>query len=250
MTHFTPQEERELETIRSFYDREYYGKEQGIGSLPWHCRVAASDLANVRGGDVLDVACGTGAWLGHFLRMGAKSISGIDLSAKAIEAAQRTYPLGNLRVGAAEILPFDDATFDVVTCMGSLEHFLDKPAALREMMRVAKPGAEFLLLVPNAGFLTRRLRLYGGTHQVKVKEDVLSLNAWAELFSSVGLDVTHRRRDLHPLGIGWITHARWYTWPARAMQALLLACWPIKWQYQVYHYATRRQSMDQATRGR
>ncbi|QDE38785.1 class I SAM-dependent methyltransferase [Luteibacter pinisoli] len=240
MTNFTPEEERDLEVIRSFYDQEYYGTDTSSARLPWHCRLAAAALSRVNGGDVLDVACGTGAWLGHFRRMGARGISGIDLSAKAIDAARRVYPGGDFRVGAAEVLPYESGSFDVVTCMGSLEHFVDKPGALREMMRVARPEAEFLLLVPNAGFLTRRLGAYGGTHQVKVKEDVLSLAAWEKLFTSVGLSVIRRRRDLHPLSVRWITHDRWYTWPVRALQAVLLAVWPLQWQYQVYHYVRRQ----------
>lgn len=233
-------EKHQLEEIRAFYDGEYYARDvdkQHV--LPWHCRLAARDLSRVAGGDVLDVACGTGAWLGHFVRMGARSISGIDLSGRAIEAARIAHPTGDFRTGPAEVLPFADQSFDVITCMGSLEHFVGKPEALREMIRVAKPGAEFLLLVPNAGFLSRRLGLYGGTHQVKVKEDVMSLAEWAALFESVGLKVLRRRRDLHPLSWHWITHARRAMWPLRAVQAALLGLWPLRWQYQVYHYAKR-----------
>lgn len=235
-------QQRELEGIRAFYDNEYYAKDvDQQHKLPWHCRLAARELSLVHGGDVLDVACGTGAWLGQFSSMGARSISGIDLSARAIDAARVAYPGGDFRTGPAEVLPFADASFDVVTCMGSLEHFVDKPSALREMLRVARPRAEFLLLVPNAGFLSRRIGVYGGTHQVKVKEDVMSLDEWATLFASVGLMVRRRRRDLHPLSWRWITHGKWLTWPIRAVQAILLALWPVAWQYQVYHYAQRNE---------
>ncbi|MGF6712052.1 SAM-dependent methyltransferase [Luteibacter sp. W1I16] len=232
--------QRELDGIRAFYDDEYYASNvDKQHKLPWHCRMAARGLTLVRGGDVLDVACGTGAWLGQFSSMGARTISGIDLSIKAIEAARVAYPDGDFRAGPAEVLPFPNASFDVVTCMGSLEHFVDKLGALREMLRVARPNAEFLLLVPNAGFLSRRLGLYGGTHQIKVKEDVMSLDEWAALFRSAGLTVRQRRRDLHPLSWRWIVHGKWPTWPFRAIQAILLGLWPVAWQYQVYHYAQR-----------
>ncbi|MDR3323719.1 MAG: hypothetical protein LBS89_05910 [Zoogloeaceae bacterium] len=50
--------------------------------------------------------------------------------------------------------------------LGALERFLDKSRALAEMRRVTKPGAVFLILASIAGFLTRRLDLYGGSHQV------------------------------------------------------------------------------------
>lgn len=231
--------ESEIEQIRRFYDEEYYGRSSKKHRLPWHSRKAASFLGDVRGKAVLDVACGLGEWLGHFRDRGASSISGIDLSARAVESCRLRYPQGDFHVGAAEALPFADASFDIVTCMGSLEHFVDKPAALREMLRVARPGAIFVLLVPNAGFLTRRLGLYSGTQQARIKEDVQSLEAWANLFTSNGLKVNRRLRDLHPLSISWITLGKPIAWPVRALQAVALTAWPLSWQYQVYHFCVR-----------
>ncbi|MGY3232022.1 SAM-dependent methyltransferase [Luteibacter sp. HA06] len=232
-------ESSEIEQIRKFYDEEYYAGGQVAHRLPWHSRRAAALLGDIRGKAVLDVACGLGDWLGYFRDRGASVISGIDLSTRAIEACRGRYPAGDFHVGAAEVLPFADASFDVVTCMGSLEHFVDKPAALREMLRVARPGAQFVLLVPNAGFLTRRLGLYRGTQQARIKEDVQSLVAWAALFASNGLTVTRRLRDLHPLSISWITMGKGITWPLRALQAVALMTWPLPWQYQVYHFCQR-----------
>ena len=231
--------ENEIEKIRKFYDEEYYGRGSVAHRLPWHSRRAAGLLGDVAGKKILDVACGLGDWLGHFRDRGASAISGIDLSSRAIEACRGRYPTGDFHVGAAETLPFADASFDIVTCMGSLEHFVDKPAALKEMLRVARPGAQFVLLVPNAGFLTRRLGLYSGTQQARVKEDVQSLEAWSSLFASSGLTVTRRLRDLHPLSVSWITMGKAVAWPLRALQAVALTTWPLSWQYQVYHYCER-----------
>jgi hypothetical protein len=90
--------------------------------------------------------------------------------------------------------------------------------------------------VPNAGFLTRRLGLYGGTQHVKAREDVLELDSWRKLFEASGLRVIARWRDLHPLSLHWIRHGNPVFWPVRAAQALALTLWPIAWQYQVYHY--------------
>jgi len=230
----------EIEQIRRFYDEEYYAGKSKPRRLPWHCRQAAGFVGRIEGMDVLDVACGLGDWAGHFLGRGAAGISGIDLSAKAIEACRSRYPDGDFRVGEAESLPFDDDSFDIVTCMGSLEHFVDKPAALREMIRVARPGARFILLVPNSGFLTRRLGLYAGTQQARIKEDVQSLEAWSALFNSCGLTVTRRLRDLHPMSLSWITLGNPLMWPVRALQAMALLVWPMSWQYQVYHFCEVR----------
>jgi hypothetical protein len=67
-------------------------------------------------------------------------------------------------------------------------------------------------------------------------EDVLDLTEWDRLFRAAGLRVIERWRDLHPLSWQWIFQGRALAWPIRAVQALALAAWPVKWQYQVYHY--------------
>ena len=52
-------------------------------------------------------------------------------------------------------LPFEDNTFDLVTCLEALEFMPSTPAALREFIRVLKPGG--LLLVTNRTGSGRRL---------------------------------------------------------------------------------------------
>ena len=101
--------------------------------------------------------------------------------------------------GVTESLPFPNARFDLVFCMGLLEHFLDKTCVLSEMVRVARPAAKFRILVFNAGFPVRRLGLYGDVYQLKAKEDVLELADKDRLLAEAGLDVIGRWPDLHPI---------------------------------------------------
>jgi len=227
------------ENVQRFYETEYYGGAEATGSLPWHTRLMARRLEPLKGAAVLDVACGTGRWLELLARRGARP-SGIDISATAIGQAQARMPQADLRVGVGEDLPFEDASFDLVTCMGSLEHFLDQGGALKEMRRVARANARILILVPNAGFLTRRLGLYKGTQQVAIRETVRPIREWEALFADAGLSVEKRWRDLHPLSLGWIGHGAPRAWPLRAVQALALAFWPIAWQYQVHFLCRAR----------
>lgn len=221
--------------IREFYDGEYYATTEGADDIGWHPRAIARRLSDLRGRQVLDIACGTGAWLEHLQSSGAL-VSGIDISAVAVQACRARLPSAEIHEGVAEALPFTDGRFDLVTCMGSLEHFLDQPGALREMRRVAKPDARFLILVPNAGFLTRRLGLYKGTGQTAVRETVRPIHEWEGLIAEAGLHVRNRWRDLHPISIGWITMGKLPAWPLRGVQALALAAWPLDWQYQVYFF--------------
>lgn len=220
--------------IREFYDRVYYrGATSPTGGSRHHRRLA--DRLQVRSGEqVLDVACGLGGWLRTCSSRGAQ-VAGIDLSAVAIEQARQGFDAAELHVGEAETLPFDDDRFDLVTCLGSLEHFIDPERALREMVRVARPDGRFVLLVPNADFLTRKLGLFGGTYQKDAMEVVRTLEEWDALFKAAGLRVERRWRDLHVLSHSWIFRNGLVAAVPRLLQALALCVWPLRWQYQVYH---------------
>jgi len=222
------------ERIREFYDSVYYRDVDTTSTVPRHLRRLAKKLGPWPNQRVLDVACGTGVWLQAMVVLGAFP-AGIDISQKALEVCRRVLPDATLHCGSAEKLPFTDREFYFVSCLGALEHFLDPQAALREIVRVAKPDARVLLLVPNSGFLPRRLGLYAGTHQAQVHEEDRSLEEWHALFESAGLRVERRWRDLHVLSASWIFRGPWYLWFIRATQALALPLWPLSWQYQVYH---------------
>jgi ubiquinone/menaquinone biosynthesis C-methylase UbiE len=222
------------EDVRRFYDEVYHRHGSELSRVSGHLRRLARRLGPWQGQKVLDIACGQGEWLRCVSALGAVS-AGVDISAVALDACREYLPSAELFCAAAEQLPLDNQQFDFVSCLGALEHFPDPRAALLEMARVAKPSSLFLLLVPNAGFLPRRLGLYSGTHQAKVREDVRSLQDWQQLFESVGLRIIYRWRDLHVVSAGWIFLGPWYHWPLRAAQALALPFWPLAWQYQVYH---------------
>jgi SAM-dependent methyltransferase len=176
-------------------------------------------------------------WLRAIAALGAVP-AGVDLSRVALDLCLIALPHAELHCGPAEKLPFADGQFDFVSCLGALEHFLDPARALQEMVRVATPDAEFLLLVPNADFPPSRLGLYGGTDQSSVREVLRSLEGWQELFESAGLTIVKRWRDLHVLSTSWITLGPWYFWPVRLTQALMLPIWPLFWQYQVYYHCS------------
>jgi ubiquinone/menaquinone biosynthesis C-methylase UbiE len=101
---------------------------------------------------VLDVATGTGriplALCQHARFEGY--IIGIDLSRKMLQvaaekiAAQHFTDYVTLLHGSAELLPFDDHVFDVVTCMESLEFMPQPERQLTEIIRVLRPGGLLL----------------------------------------------------------------------------------------------------------
>jgi ubiquinone/menaquinone biosynthesis C-methylase UbiE len=107
----------------------------------WPDRLA--DAAHVRPGQrVLDVACGTGVLArGVAARVGAEgSVVGLDINDGMLAVARRSIAPIEWREGRAEELPFEDASFDAVVSQFGLMFFEDRAQALREMMRVLKPG--------------------------------------------------------------------------------------------------------------
>jgi SAM-dependent methyltransferase len=95
------------------------------------------------GQKVLDVGCGTGVVAITAARIGAR-VSGVDLTPELIARAKENSQIAEVdvdwREGDVEALPFDKATFEVV--LSQFGHmFAPRPAvAIREMLRVAKPG--------------------------------------------------------------------------------------------------------------
>jgi ubiquinone/menaquinone biosynthesis C-methylase UbiE len=106
------------------------------------------DELEVKAGDrVLEVSVGTGRNL-QFLSRTARFF-GLDISWGMLKQCQRNVAKWQLDValfmGTAECLPFKDEAFDVVFHFGGINFFNDRAAAIREMIRVAKPGTKFVI---------------------------------------------------------------------------------------------------------
>jgi SAM-dependent methyltransferase len=99
---------------------------------------------------ILDVGCGTGANLKMLRAHG--SAEGVDISQQAVEFC-RARGLDSVRLGAAEELPYEDDSFDLVTALDVIEHLDDDVAGLREMRRVLRRDGRVLLFVPAFMFL-------------------------------------------------------------------------------------------------
>jgi ubiquinone/menaquinone biosynthesis C-methylase UbiE len=105
-------------------------------------------LLEVKPGDlVLETSVGTGLNF-KYLPCGVK-LSGLDLSPEMLANCQanlhRWEMEADLFLGNAETLPFSDASFDVVFHVGGINFFNDRAKAIREMIRVAKPGSLLLI---------------------------------------------------------------------------------------------------------
>src|SRR5437764_3238783 len=84
---------------------------------------------------VLDAGCGSGRTLQELSRYG--DVHGIELNPEAAEVARSRGPF-DVQLGRVEELPWDDSTFDLITCLDVIEHTPDDRVSLRELRRVCK----------------------------------------------------------------------------------------------------------------
>lgn len=106
--------------------------------------LARSLIAETRvrsGQRVVDVGCGPGALAAELVEVvGAGNVAAIDPSPSFVEACQARLPGVEVRVGAAEALPYDDRTFDAALAQLVLNFMTDAETGVREMARVTRRG--------------------------------------------------------------------------------------------------------------
>ena len=148
MTGSNKQYNQLYETIGSFYD----SSQKFMGSLFYggvdHVFLSYLRFLEIKPGDrVLETSVGTGLNY-KYLPYGV-NLFGLDLSTEMLATCQANLERWGLSAelfhGNAESLPFMDNSFEVVYHAGGINFFNDKARAIREMIRVAKPGSRILI---------------------------------------------------------------------------------------------------------
>jgi len=190
--------------IKKWYDNLYLKK--GIRAMrsfeQYEYFLKCFDPDKVKGKKLLDIGAGTGYLLKAAHQKGIITY-GVDISDEAVSIAKNVSPDSFIYRCEAEHLMFQSAFFDLVTCVGALEHFNDMNKGLEEMLRVAKEDALFCIVVPNSNFIRWKIENKAGTNQQEVKEVLLSLSEWRRLFESIGFNIIRVEKDkcgLHPCG--------------------------------------------------
>lgn len=185
--------------IKEWFDKTY----ESHGN--WYLRPIAAYkifltfLEAKKGSTLLDVACGLGRMIDVCNQLELKP-SGIDISDVAVKKARLRYIDADIKVGNAEKLPYQDKTFDFVTCLGSLERILDRGKALTEMRRVLTDHGKICLLVRNSeSWFWKFIQKPLGFVNKKGHQDAMNLKDWSSLFQDSGFTIIQVYKDQWPL---------------------------------------------------
>ena len=148
----------------------FWGRMMLRGMNCGHARVAEwgmSMLEWMPQWDALDIGCGGGANISRMLKLCSRGrVCGVDLSPESVAFARKKnrHALGRrcaIEQGSADLLPYADASFDIVTAFETIYFWPDLNGAFRQIDRVLKDGGLFMVCNeasnPNNTFWTNRI---------------------------------------------------------------------------------------------
>ena len=120
-----------------------------------HLKAAQIFDAWPREGRVLELAAGSGAFAQRLVELGF-TVEACDLYPEQFRAAGVPVRFADL----SERLPYDDGSFEYLSCLEGVEHLEDQFAFVRECWRVLRPGGRLLLSTPNILGMASRWRYF------------------------------------------------------------------------------------------
>lgn len=144
--------------------------------------------------NALDVGCGEGRFCRMLAAAGIET-TGIDPTARLLDAARERDPQGRYVEARAESLPFDPASFDLVVSYLTLIDIDDYRNAIAEMTRVLRPGGSLLIANLNSFSTAGRWHGEGAAATGYLIDNYME--ARAEWVSWRGILIRNWHRPLH-----------------------------------------------------
>lgn len=144
----------------------------------------------------LDVASGLSYSLDIVEGKGATAI-GLELSLNAILQGKKENANRVVLMGNGEYIPFEDDTFDSITCLGSLEHFISPEKGAAEIARVLKKEGYAAILLPNSHNLLAIYNVYKFGGILSEQQDFERFGTrleWQAFLENNGLHVVEVRK--------------------------------------------------------
>jgi len=153
------------------------------------------------GQHLLDVGCGSGAFLNDVRTATGCEVHGVDVSTKAVVTAQTLYGV-DVFEGPVTEAPFEAGSFDAVTAWWYLEHIANPNESIAAMSRLLKDGGTCVLGVPNFdSVFARRFRDEWYHLDCPRHLCIWTPTTMRRLLETHGLTVTHIYHDRSPWGL-------------------------------------------------
>ncbi|MBI4569917.1 MAG: methyltransferase domain-containing protein [Planctomycetes bacterium] len=190
-------------------------------------------VRTARPGRVLDVPCGAGAFALRLLRAGIDA-HGCDINPAINQAPEVPFKQGDL----TKRLPYDDESFDVVTCMDGIEHLENPYHGVREIGRLVRPGGKVFISIPNYLSIERRMKfLLTGCFTKPVTREMFAEKFGGQTFmmhlSPIGYPILKfalEQAGLRVVGLDRekVKPRQYFLWPLAAAIRLYTALWPAR----------------------
>jgi len=163
--------------------------------------------------EILELGCGTGHWTDYFSKKGFE-ITAIDSSKTMLDIAKSKDINAKFMIANAQNIPFEDESFQIISSFTMLEFVNNQDAVIKEVYRVLKKGAWFILGIlneksilgltknnsetfKNANFLTKEI--------IKAKLnkfEVIDVKSGVYLSADYIIMDDEKHRDIEPVFIG------------------------------------------------
>lgn len=157
--------------VASWYDKHLEGDDT------YHTKVILPRLlrmtGDIKGKDILDLACGQGFFSRHLSECGA-NVTGIDIGKELIAQAEVLQKGHSSKIhyyvsGADDLYMLKDKSIDIVVCVLALQNIENITGTFKEVSRVLRKGGKFIFVINHPSFRNPQSSFWGYSEEEKVQ---------------------------------------------------------------------------------